>query len=538
MEKEKWWKRAIVYQIYPLSFKDGNDDGIGDINGIISKLDYLKELGVDVIWLSPVYQSPMDDNGYDISDYEEVNPMFGTKKDLLELIHQAHKRNIKIMMDLVLNHTSDEHPWFLGSKSSKEHPYRDYYIWRDEPTEIDSVFGGTAWTKDEKTNQYYFHLFSKRQPDLNWNNQEVREKLYEMINRWLDLGIDGFRLDVIDLIGKDIDQKRLSDGPYLDLYLKELYENCFKNKDVITVGEMPGISIQRAKDITSETTGFLNMIFQFSHIGLDEIPGQGKWALKPYDLVEMKSVFENLQHELYQKGWNSLFWANHDQPRALTRYGNPKFPYESQTMLATTLYGMQGTPYVYQGEEIGMTGVKFEISQYKDLETLNIYKILKDKGLSEEQIMTSIHAKSRDNSRTPFQWNDHKFAGFSTHQPWIDLNPNYKEINAKKDMISEKSIYKYFKKLFEIRKSYQVFTDGNYVSIDRNHPKLWIYERNSEDEQALIISSFSKEKQIIDFSKYQDMNLLISNDEHIKLSDKTEIPAYYTAIFYQRRDNL
>jgi len=531
MEKEiKWWKNAVVYQIYPLSFMDSNSDGIGDLKGITSKLDYLKNLGVDVIWLSPVYESPMDDNGYDIKNYLAIDPIFGTMEDMKNLIKMTHDLDMRLIMDLVVNHTSDEHHWFLESRKSKDNIYRDFYVWRDEPSDIGSVFGGSAWEYDELTDAYYFHLFSKKQPDLNWDNPILRQKIYAIVNFWLDLGIDGFRLDVIDLIGKDIDKKILSDGPHLIKRLQELYDECFKGRDIMTVGEMPGLSLERAAEITSGKNPLLDMIFQFSHISLDEISGKGKWALKKLDLIEFKNVFERLQHLMYNHGWNSLFLANHDQPRAVTRYGSEKYRSESAKMLATILYGMQGTPYVYQGEEIGMTGVKFEnIDMYKDIETKNIYHILTNQGISHEKIMESIYQKGRDNSRTPFQWDDSKNAGFSNGTPWLDVNPNYIEINAKNDLANEKGIYSYFQKLFQIRKSHSVFLDGKFIPWMKEHPKMFSYFRKNNKEEILIIGSFSDEKMVIELpSKIYE--LLISNDDQVKLENQMEIPPYYACI--------
>ncbi len=530
MAKEvAWWKHAVIYQIYPLSFKDSNGDGIGDIQGIREKLDYLKNLGVDVIWLSPIYLSPMDDNGYDISNYQEINPMFGTKEDLKHLLDEVHEKGMKLIMDLVINHTSDEHPWFIQAKSSKDNPYRDYYIWKDEPNLITSVFGGPAWTKDQTTNQYYFHLFSSRQPDLNWRNPKLRSDIYQMINDWLDFGIDGFRLDVIDLIGKDIDHYQLSDGPYFETYLQELHQNCFQNRKIMTVGETPGLSINRAAEISHQ--GLLDMVFQFTHIGLDEVPNQGKWALKALDLVEFKHVFMTLQKTMFNHGWNSLFLANHDQPRAVSRYGNLKYRKESATMLATILYGMQGTPFVYQGEEIGMTGVQYDIQQYQDIETKKIYQILKQKGISEDEIMRSIHAKSRDNSRTPFQWNHQPHAGFSSAKPWLDVNPNYIEVNAENDLLDDFSVYSFFKKLFEIRKAYQVFTDGDFDLIQPNHPKLFIYQRKNVNDTMLVIGSFSSEPQEVNlFISEEPKSLLISNYPDHAIKDLMILPPYYAAI--------
>ena len=531
------WQKSIVYQIYPLSFMDSNDDGIGDILGIISKLSYIKDLGVDVIWLSPIYASPMDDNGYDISNYYDINPIFGTMGDFVLLLKKTHELGMKLIMDLVVNHTSDEHVWFEESRKDLTNPYRDYYIWRDAPSDITSVFSGSAWELDELTNQYYFHLFSKKQPDLNWQNIKLRKAIYDMINYWLDLGIDGFRLDVIDLIGKDIDHFQLGDGPYLDERLKELYENCFKGKDVFTVGEMPSISNERAREITSLDHGFLNMIFHFGHLGFDEVQGLGKWELKPLNLVEMKQFYQKLQDDLYDQGWNSLFFANHDQPRAVSRYGSLEHRVNSAKMLATVLYSMQGTPYVYQGEEIGMTGVHFDdLSDYKDIETLNMAKDYLSKGWTMDKIMESIYAKSRDNSRTPMQWNGRPNSGFTRGIPWLKVNPNYHEINAKADFLMDNSIYAYFKKLFEIRKQYSVFDDGNFLLVDPTNPDLFMYTRKNETSTLFVIASFSKEVRIVNLEKYKSFSCLLANINIEPCKNNMEIPPYYAGIYYNEKE--
>lgn len=533
MEKTvNWWKKAVVYQIYPLSFQDSNEDGIGDLRGIMKRLDYLKNLGVDVIWLSPVYQSPMDDNGYDIADYLAIDPVFGTMDDMKELICLVHQKEMKLIMDLVVNHTSDEHIWFKEARKSIDNPYRDYYIWKDEPTDIGSVFGGSAWTLDPLTNQYYFHLFSQRQPDLNWQNPELRKHIYQIVNTWLDMGIDGFRLDVIDLIGKDVNTFRLSDGPYLNTYLKELHDTCFKGRNIMTVGEMPGLSVERAAEVTAGENPLLSMIFQFAHVGLDEVPGQGKWVLKKLDLVEFKKTFERLQHLLYQKGWNSLFLSNHDQPRVVTRYGSEKYRVQSAKMLATILYGMQGTPYIYQGEEIGMTGIKFpSIEDYQDIETKNIYHILKNQGWNEKDIMDSIYAKSRDNSRTPFQWDDTLHAGFSTKKPWLNVNPNYKDINAKKDIHDPQGVYQYYQKLIKIRKEHDVFHEGKFSLCEVDHPKLFVYERVYRNKKILVIGSFSDQPERFDASSLHVNKTYITNDNDIKLEGNILLPPYFTGIY-------
>ena len=530
MGQTSWWKRAVVYQIYPLSFKDSNGDGIGDIPGIISKLDYLKELGVDVLWLSPVYLSPMDDNGYDIADYYSIDPIFGTIEDMKQLLHETHQRHMKLIMDLVINHTSDEHVWFKESRRDVDSPFRNYYLWRKEPTSVESIFGGPAWTLDPMTNMYYFHLFSKRQPDLNWQHQPLRQAIYKMVNWWLDLGIDGFRLDVIDLIGKDIDKMQFSDGPYLNTYLSELYEACFKGRDIMTVGEMPGLSIERAREITRGDHPLLNMVFQFAHVGLDEVPGQGKWALKSLDLIEMKHTFEKLQHTMHHGGWNSLFLSNHDQPRVVTRYGHEHYRRASAKMLATILYGMQGTPYIYQGEEIGMTGIKMSIDDYRDLETKQIYTILKQKGWNEDDIMRSIYAKSRDNSRTPFQWNDELYAGFSTHEPWLKVNPNYRSVNAVMEKSDVDGVFGYYQQLIQLRKENPIFDKGDFQLIFEDHPKLFAYKRTYQGQSLYVIGSFSDQPLTIDLSQYGLTEMLLTNDDTVKLAPQMIIPPYFAAI--------
>jgi oligo-1,6-glucosidase/glucan 1,6-alpha-glucosidase len=528
-----WWKNAVVYQIYPLSFCDSNGDGIGDLNGISSRLDYLKNLGVDVLWLSPVYRSPMDDNGYDISDYYDIDPMFGTMADFRTLLDGVHRRGMRLIMDLVVNHTSDEHVWFKQAKTSKDNPYRDYYIWRDEAhPPIGSVFSGSAWEFDSTTNQYYFHLFSKKQPDLNWENPALREEIYKMINFWLDLGIDGFRLDVIDLIGKDMKRGWLCDGPYLDERLKELHANCFFGRDILTVGETPCLSIERVKQVTGSTPPLLSMVFQFGHVGLDEVPGQGKWVLKKLDLVELKKYFKNMQTQLHGQGWNSLFWANHDQPRAVSRYGSLTYRKESAKMLATVLYGMEGTPYVYQGEEIGMTGVRFaSLSDYKDIETLNMYEEKRSQGWTHDQIMESIYAKGRDNSRTPMQWDDSQNAGFSSGKPWLDVNPNYETIHVKQDLADPDGVAAYFRRLFELRKSMSVFTDGTFQLLFETDPDVFVYVRENQNDKILVVGSYSDKPKSISFELEQMTNCLLSNMPVQPLNKNTVLPPYYAGIY-------
>lgn len=535
MEKKvNWWKNALVYQIYPLSFNDSNHDGVGDIVGIHQKLDYLKDYGVDVIWLSPVYQSPMDDNGYDISDYDEIHTLFGSKKDLKDLVDAAHERGMKIIMDLVINHTSDEHKWFKESSKSKDNPYRDYYIWRDEPSDITSVFSGSAWAKDEKTNQYFFHLFSKRQPDLNWDNNKLQNEIFEMVNRWLDFGIDGFRLDVIDLIGKNVDEKQLGDGPFLDERLKRLYETCFKGRDIMTVGETPALSIERSRELTNPPTNYLDMVFQFSHMDLDEVPFKGKWHVRKVSYIEMKALFKKTQQAFEKEGWNSLFWSNHDHPRAVSRYGNdhPKYRVKSAQMLFVALYSMKGTPYVYQGEEIGMTSVAFEsIYDYRDIETINMYNEAIEQGVDKQEVMKRIYAKSRDNSRTPFQWTEHAHGGFSEAAPWLKSNPNYKTINASSDVKDPKGVYQFTKKFFQLRKQWDVFTEGKFNLLFESDPDLFIYERITEKTSILILCNMTKNERTINLNAFKDYEVLLSNTEAPKLSAHTRVSAYDATIY-------
>ena len=446
--ERKWWHSSVVYQIYPRSFNDSNGDGIGDINGIREKLDYLKELGIDVIWLSPVYKSPNDDNGYDISDYCDIMDEFGTMDDMEKLLKEANEKGIKILMDLVVNHTSDEHKWFIEAKKSKDNEYRDYYIWRDsvdghEPNDLGSCFSGSAWQYDETTGQYYLHLFSKKQPDLNWENENVRNEVYKMMNFWIDKGIGGFRMDVIDLIGKVPDEMITGNGPKLHDYLQEMNKAALEGHDLLTVGETWGATPEIAKLYSNPKRKELSMVFQFEHIGLDQIEGKEKWDVKPLDLLDLKKVLSKWQTELEGEGWNSLFWNNHDLPRIVSRWGNDReYRVESAKMLATLLHGMKGTPYIYQGEELGMTNVRFEdINEYNDIETLNMYKDRISKGYSHDEIMASIYAKGRDNARTPMQWDSTENAGFTTGKPWLKVNKNYKFINAEDCLQDKDSIF-------------------------------------------------------------------------------------------------
>ena len=519
--KKKWWQDKVVYQIYPRSFQDSNGDGIGDLPGIISRLDYLEELGVDALWLSPVCKSPQDDNGYDISDYMDIDPMFGTIEDMEKLIKEADKRNIKIIMDLVLNHSSDEHKWFQEAKKSKDNPYHDYYVWRDGeegvlPNDMKACFGGSAWEWVPELKQYYFHQFSVKQPDLNWENPKLRREIYDMILWWMDKGIGGFRLDVIDQIAKEPDKKITGNGPKLHEFLRELSKETFQKGDLITVGEAWGANPERAKLYSNPDGSELSMVFQFEHMMLDQEPGKEKWDLSPLQFVELKQNLAKWQNELYECGWNSLFWNNHDLPRIVSRWGNDeKYRVESAKMLATVLHGMQGTPYIYQGEELGMTNVHFDdISQYRDIETLNMYNERLEKGYAKEEIMHSIHEKGRDNARTPMQWNDKKNAGFTEGTPWIQVNPNYKEINAEQEKKDPKSIFHYYQKLIRLRKENTIFTEGKFELLLEKDPQIFAYTRTNEQEKMCVIANFTEQPAECELlEKWKEKEKIISNYE-------------------------
>ncbi|EEL49480.1 MULTISPECIES: glycoside hydrolase family 13 protein [Bacillus cereus group] len=535
MMNKQWWKESVVYQIYPRSFMDSNSDGIGDLRGIISKLDYLQNLGIDVIWLSPVYESPNDDNGYDISNYRKIMDEFGTMEDWDKLLSEMHKRNMKLMMDLVVNHTSDEHNWFVESRKSKDNLYRDYYIWRPakdgkEPNNWGAAFSGSAWQYDEATDEYYLHLFSKKQPDLNWENEVVRKDVYEMMEFWLEKGIDGFRMDVINFISKteglpSVETKEegyvsghqyFMNGPNIHTYLHEMNQKVLSKYDIMTVGEMPGVTTEEARLYTAEDRQELQMVFQFEHMDLDSGEG-GKWDVKPCSLVTLKQNLTKWQKALEQTGWNSLYWNNHDQPRVVSRFGDDTtYRIESAKMLATVLHMMKGTPYIYQGEEIGMTNVHFDsIDEYRDIETLNMYreKVI-ELGEDEEKVMQSIYIKGRDNARTPMQWNANEHAGFTAGEPWIGLNPNYKEINVEQALQDQESIFYYYKKLIELRKKHEMIVYGTYDLILEEHPSIFAYVRTWRDEKLLVIANFTSDESVFELPEeimYGDIELLIHN---------------------------
>ena len=538
--ERKWWHSSVVYQIYPRSFNDSNGDGIGDINGIREKLDYLKELGIDVIWLSPVYKSPNDDNGYDISDYCDIMDEFGTMEDMDNLLREANDRGIKIVMDLVVNHTSDEHKWFIEAKNSKDNEYRDYYIWRDavnghEPNGLGSCFSGSAWQYDETTGQYYLHLFSKKQPDLNWENEKVRNEVYKMMNFWVDKGIGGFRMDVIDLIGKVPDEMVTGNGPKLHDYLQEMNKAALDGNDLLTVGETWGATPEVAKLYSNPERKELSMVFQFEHIGLDQIEGKEKWDLKNLELLDLKKVLSKWQTELEGQGWNSLFWNNHDLPRIVSRWGNDKeYRVESAKMLATLLHGMKGTPYIYQGEELGMTNVRFEdINEYNDIESLNMYKDRLSKGYTHDEIMESIYAKGRDNARTPMQWDSTENAGFTTGKPWLAVNRNYDYINAKQCLEDENSIFHHYRKLIDIRKNNDTIIYGDYNLLCPEDKNIFAYTRELNGDKLLVVCNFYDDEVTFSFEDdFNHVDILLSNyKDSSKLIEKLSLRPYEAIMF-------
>ena len=528
----EWWKKSVVYQIYPRSFNDTNNDGMGDVNGVTEKLDYLKELGIDVIWLSPVYESPQDDNGYDISDYRKIWSRFGTNEDMYRLIDEAHKRDIKIVMDLVANHTSDEHMWFEESKKSKDNPYRDYYFWRDEKNNWGSYFSGSAWEFDENTEQYYLHLFSKKQPDLNWENPVVRNEIWDMMKFWMDKGVDGWRLDVISSISKymdfpDYDESMgeypigeyHANGPRLHEYLHEMNTEVLSKYDCMTVGEAPGSTVENALLFCDKDREELNMIFTFDHMDLDKKQGSllGKWDVKELKLTDLKECMENWQHGLHEKGWNSLYFENHDQARVISRWGNDReYRVECAKMFATLLHFMQGTPYIYQGEEIGMVNADYSIDEFDDIEMLNAYQdlVVDRKMMDAETFMDAAHKIGRDNARTPMQWDSSENAGFSDVKPWMKVNPRYKEINVEDALKDENSIFYYYKKLIEFRHNDDVITNAGFELIDRENEAVFAYERKFEEKSIIVIANFYEnevEFKLDDKYSMDDYNEYISN---------------------------
>jgi len=542
----QWWKKAVVYQIYPRSFCDSNGDGIGDINGITFKLDYIKRLGADVIWISPIYKSPMYDNGYDISDYKEINPEFGTMADFDRLLKEAHGLGLKIVMDLVINHTSNQHAWFQESRSGKENPKRDYYIWRDgkdgrPPNNWQAWFGGSAWTLDETTGQYYLNIFSPHQPDLNWENPAARSAIYEIMRWWLDKGIDGFRMDAISLISKpkeftdgDI-RKIIPNGPRVHEFLKEIRNEVLSKYDIMTVGETGGVTADDAVIYANADGTELDMVFQFEQIELDG--GETfKWNDRKINLIDLKNVFSRWQIKLHNRAWNSLYWCNHDQPRIVSRLGNDKkYREKSAKMIATYLHFLQGTPYVYQGEEIGMTNAPFaDISDYRDIESINAYNELveREKLIPKEDMLRFLRNRSRDNSRTPMQWNSSYNAGFSSGKPWIMVNPNYIEINTEKQMPRKDSVFTYYQKLIQLRKQLDIITLGNYELLLPDDPDLYVYTRNYQNESLIIICNFSQDDKTFTLpERFIGSKLIISNDKTTDFRFSVALGAFAAAVF-------
>lgn len=522
-----WWKKAVVYQVYPKSFNDTTGSGVGDLAGITEKLDYLKELGITVIWLSPVYESPGDDNGYDISNYEQIDPAFGTMEDMEQLIAEAKKRGIYIVMDLVVNHTSDEHEWFEEAKSSRDNPYRDYYIWRDPvdggvPNDLQSTFGGSAWEYSEETGQYYLHLFSKKQPDLNWENPAMRQDVYQMMNFWLDKGIGGFRLDVIDLIGKQPDQLVTADGPKLHEYLQEMNEATFGHQDVLTVGETWSATVQNAKQYSNPDGSELSMVFQFEHILLDQQDDGEKWDLKPLNLVDLKRTLAKWQTELGDEGWNSLFWNNHDTPRIVSRWGNDEeYRQESAKLFAILLHLMKGTPYIYQGEEIGMTNYEMaSLDDIYDIESINMYHERLAAGHSEADILTSINAKGRDHARTPMQWRgDQAHAGFTVGQPWIPVNDNFTEINVAQNLAEKDSVFATYQQLIQYRKDHDIVVKGDFQLLYPDHPAVFAYKRQWQDDAFVVFANVSEEVQTVDVAELSLNDVIINNYDEVTVRD-------------------
>ncbi len=527
MEKH-WWQEVVVYQIYPRSFKDSNGDGIGDLRGIIEKLDYLQTLGIGAIWLSPVYKSPNDDNGYDISDYEDIMDEFGTMADMEELIAEADKRGIKIVMDLVVNHTSDEHQWFIESRKAKDNPYRSYYVWADPaedggaPTELQSTFLGSAWKYDETSGQYYLHLFSQKQPDLNWENEKVRREVYDMMNFWIDKGVGGFRMDVIDLIGKIPLEGITSNGPKLHEYLQEMNKETFGDKDLLTVGETWGATPEIAKIYSNPERHELSMVFQFEHSLLDNEPGKEKWDLRPLDVTELKAVLSKWQTELGEEGWNSLFWNNHDLPRIVSRWGNDKeYRVRSAKAFAILLHMMKGTPYIYQGEELGLTNTPVaSIEELDDIESINMYHDRIARGFSIDSIMTSLNAKGRDNARRPIPWTAEQNGGFTTGTPWLALNPNYKEINVEEELQNPDSVFHTYQKLIQLRKDHPIVVWGDYELLTTSSNVFAYYRTFGEERWLTVVNLSDFEEEISVDARFN--KVLVNNTE----DEITDLRAY------------
>lgn len=534
MNNNDWWKSSVVYQIYPKSFKDSNGDGIGDIVGIIEELDYLNSLGVKVIWLTPIYVSPQNDNGYDIADYYNIDKMFGTLEDFKRLLKETHKRGMKLIMDMVVNHTSTENYWFKEALKGEDNPYHDFYIWRDKPNNWSSKFGGSAWEYVESLNKYYLHLFDVTQADLNWENPKVREEIFKMMRYWLDMGVDGFRLDVVNLLSKDQrfldddyesatrDGRRFyTDGPRIHEYLNLMNKEVFsKYEGIMTVGEMSSTNIENCIKYTNPENKELDMVFNFHHLKVDYNNGK-KWELMPFDFKALKELFFTWQVEMEEgNGWNALFWCNHDQPRALSRFGNDTtYRVESAKMLGTAIHLMRGTPYIYQGEEIGMTNPNFEsIEEFRDVESLNAYEILLKKGVEEKEVLNILNNRSRDNSRTPMQWNSEKNGGFTKGRPWINVVKNYTEINVESEEKDENSILNYHKQLIKLREENDVISEGKFIPILEDHPQVLAYIREKDNKKIIVLCNFYEEKISVDLEELNNANeILLSNSDENKI---------------------
>ena len=497
--KRDWWKSAVFYEIYPKSFQDTTGSGTGDLKGILSRLDYLETLGIDAIWLCPVCASPQVDNGYDISDFRAIDPIYGTMADMEALIAEAGKRGIGILMDLTLNHSSNEHFWFREARKSRDNPYHDYYIWRDgdgstPPNDMRAAFGGSAWTYVPELGQWYFHQFAVEQPDLNWDNPRLRRELYDMMNFWVGKGVAGFRLDVIDQIAKDPDRKITINGPRLHEFFRELSREALSREGLVSVGEAWGADPQRARLYSAPDGSELSMVFQFEHIGLDQQPGKEKWDLAPLSLPRLKECFRRWQQELYGTGWNSLFFNNHDLPRIVSRWGDDGvYRVQSAKMLATMLHGMQGTPFIYQGEELGMTNIHLELEQYQDLESLNLFRDRTAWGYDPEDVMRSIWARGRDNARTPMQWTAGENAGFTTGTPWLPVNENHRFLNAQAELADPDSVFHYYRRLIALRKRYDVFRDGRFTLLCPEDSQVFAYTRDTDTAHLLVVCNFSGE---------------------------------------------
>ena len=514
--KYGWWKNAVFYQIYPKSFQDSNGDGVGDLPGIISRLDYLAELGIDGIWLSPVCQSPQVDNGYDVSDYRAIDPSVGTMEDMETLIREAKNRGISLILDLVPNHSSNQHFWFREALKGRDNPYHDYYIWRDGdgcnyPNDMRAVFGGPAWTYVPELKQYYFHQFAPQQPDLNWENPKVRREIYDIMRYWVAKGVEGFRLDVVDQIGKDPELQVTGNGPRLHEYLREMSREAFLEEGLVVVGEAWGADVERAKLYSAPDRSEMSMVFQFQHMCLDQ-EGE-KWNFRPLYLPQLKQVMRTWQQGLHGQGWNSLFLNNHDLPRIVSRWGNDReYRAESAKMLASMLHGMQGTPYIYQGEELGMTNIRLDISQYVDVESINLYKAYTAAGWSHDAVMEAIYARGRDNARTPMQWTAGENAGFTTGTPWLPVNENHNQVNAEAELADPDSVFHYYQKLIALRKEYDIFRDGWFELLDPDNEKVFAYTRDTETAHMLVVCNFTA--QTLDWKlpwNYRGAKKLIGN---------------------------